>query len=209
MADFTIRIFKAWRGRDIARAWSNTYEIISGGDNPTELVAVGDALVEAERILHLTDVNFLQYTISTWLPDSHPYNPESFVTYTLDSLGDRGNDTGYNENALDYNVCYMVHRNAVTGRSGRIFFRGVLMETDVAIQGDGRFAVEGTSAPELVNDTEAFKTALAPYITGGTGNQLALISKSGSTIYRRNVVNIVGGGIVVNKKNHKWFNRAG
>lgn len=208
MSDFIIRIFKAWRGRDISRAWSNTYEIISGADNPTELVAVGDALVAAERIIHLTDVNFLQYTISTWAPDSHPYNPETFVTYTLAVDGQRGNDSGVNDNALDYNVCYMIHRNATTGRSGRLFFRGCLMETDVMIQGDGRFAIEGTGAGEVDTKTQAFKTALAPYITGGTGNQLALISKSGSTIYRRNVVDIVAGGVVINKKNHRYFDRA-
>lgn len=208
MADFTIRIFKAWRGRDIERAWTNTYEIISGGTNPTELVAVGDALVAAERGLHLTDVNFLQYTISTWAPDSHPYNPESFVTYTLDSLGERGDEDGVNELALDYNVCYMVHRNATTGRSGRLYFRGVLLETDVQIQGDGRFAIEGTTAANLVDATDAYKTAISSYITGGAGNQLALISKSGTTIYRRNVTNIVAGGVVINKKNHRYFDRA-
>lgn len=208
MADFTIRIFKAWRGRDISRAWSNTYEIISGATNPTELVAVGDALVSAERGLHLTDVQFLQYTISTWAPDSHPYNPEAFVTYTLTDAGERGNETGINDNALDYNVCLMVHRNAVTGRSGRLFFRGVLLESDVMIQGDGRFAIEGETSGQLMDAVDAYKTGVAPYITGGTGNQLALISTSGSTVYRRNIVDVVMGGVVINKKNHRYFDRA-
>lgn len=208
MADFTIRTFKAWRGRDIERAWSNTYEIISGEDNPTELIAVGDAIVAAEREIHLTDVNFLQYTISTRAPDSQPYNPESFVTYTLSGAGLRGNDSGVNDLALDYNICYMVHRNALTGRSGRLFFRGVLLETDVEIQGDGRFALAGTTRSQLLTAFVAYNTAMNPYITGGAGNQLALISKSGSTTYRRQVTSLVEGGVVINKKNHRYFDRA-
>lgn len=208
MGDFTIRIIKGWRGRQIERSWSNTYEVMAGTEGPVELETMAQAIVTAEQQLHLTDVQFLEYTISTWEPDSQPYNPETFVTVGLAVAGLRGGGGGITPNALDYNVCMMVHRNAVTGRTGRVYYRGVLSEDDVQMGGDGRFTFTVPSGATGAPFT-AYQAALAPYTGAGLDPlKLALISVSGATTYRRPIISWTPGGVVVNKKNHKWFDRA-
>lgn len=208
MADFTIRIFKAWRSDAIERAWSNTYEIISGDAGPTDLAGVANDIVEAERKLELTDVHFLQWTISTWGPDSKPYNPDTFITRGLTVKGSRGNDNGINDTALDYNVCLQVKRNAATGRTGRLFFRGVLMEGDVMMGGDGRFVLVQSQLGPIGQAFTDYATGLAAYLGNESGETLGLVSKSGTTIHRRPILSMQLGGVVVNKHNHRYFDRA-
>jgi hypothetical protein len=207
--DYTIRTFKAWRSRDIERAWSNTYEIMTALGSVTSLETIAADIVAAERVLHMKDVQFLQYAISTWVPDSKPYDPDTFVTVGLTGTGARG-ATGINPTALDYNVCLIVKREAATGRVGRLYYRGCLIESDVEMGGDGRFIMTPDPGPESVTSmiTGAYNTELSPYITGEPGNNLALVGKSGTVVHRRPVVRLTFGGIGVNKKNHRYFDRA-
>lgn len=210
MADFTIRVFKAFRSRAIERAWSNSYEIVTGESGPADLTDIAGSIVTAERAIHLTDVEFLQYTISTWAPDSHPYNPASFLTVGLSVTGNRGNVPPPNTNALDYNVCFVVKRNAATGRTGRLFYRGCLLETDVEMGGDGRFTMStGSGLLQGGAQFTPYLAALSSYLgVTGAGPGLALIGVSGATTHRRFIGSLSSGGVTVNKKNHRYFDRA-
>jgi hypothetical protein len=140
VASFIIRVFKSWGARDPERRWSNAYEITSPTlTSPEAQEPTMEMIVAAERHIHLPDVQFLEATISTWLPDSHPYDPTAFTTYDLTGIGTRSTAGADANSALDSNVCYLVKRQCTTGRSGKLFYRGCLLEQDVFNSGDLRF----------------------------------------------------------------------
>lgn len=214
MGNFIIRTFKAWNSNEIERAWSNTYEVVTDDESVTALGAMAQVIVDAERILHLPAVNFLQYTVSTWTPDSQPYDPATFFTAGVGTFGSRA-PANWADTALDYNVCFMVHRNAATGRTGRLYYRGVLTEADVKQGGSGRFAFETVGdVTQRASGTpfNSYATLLAPFVgSGNSTNKLALISKRNTVqllMYVRPVASLTLGGVVINKKNHRYFDRA-
>lgn len=207
--NWTIRIFKAWNTTDLSRSWVNNYEInTSSALNPPDLVPVLNTLVAAEKVIHWNFINFLQATISTWEPDSKPYNPLSFLTVPLSGGGSAGAPTA--ATVLDSNVCLMVRFQADTGRSGRRFYRGQLDEPNVDTQGDGKFVLASTSGfLDSGANMNSFRTALAPLLPGGAGigKLMLMYAKPGITSVQRAVTAIHTGGIVVNKRNHRYFDR--
>lgn len=215
MPNYTISIFKAWGARDAASRWVNSYEIQSTGLSPSaaELLTISGDLVAAERAFHLSSVQFLESRISTWAPDSHPYNPNAFTAVALSGTGARVAGT---DDPLDINVSLFVKFAAATGRAGRRFYRGVLVEGDVAVSGNLRATPVGTS---IANVVTALKTALTPYLSSGTSanGKLVmigryLVSKGPPPVYTdpdtRFVSDIVMGGVVINRHDHRFFNRA-
>lgn len=209
--NWTIRIFKSWGAADLSRAWVNNYEInTTTALNPPDLVPVLNTLVTAEKILHQPEVQFLQATISTWEPDSKPYNPLAFLTVPLSGVGGWARTAG--DDPLDSNVCFMVRYQADTGRSGRRFYRGCLTEAHVTIGGDARFQLTSTSG---FGDTGAgmtsFRSALAPLLPGGAGvgKLMLMYGKPGIVSVQRAVTSVHTGGVVVNRRNHRYFDRAG
>lgn len=208
MALFVVRIFKSWGGRVADRRWVNNYEIDSGATLLGGLDAVVNDLVAAERIIHVPTVNFLSATISTWAPDSVPYNPDAFRTLELAGVGSRAAPAG---DLLDSNVCYMVQFQCSTGRSGRRFYRGVLGEADVQIGGDGRFTLVPASALDNGGATfVAFQGALAPRLSAGAAAEKVVLVHSGgpSPSVVRGVSALKVSGVIANKRNHRYFDRA-
>lgn len=206
--NWTIRIAKSWSARDLTRSWVNTYELVSGAPaSPTDLIPVLSTLVAAEKTLHRNLVQFLQGTISTWVPDSKPYTGLNFVTVEQSGTGNLGLSSG---DTLDSNVCFVVKFTAPTGRQGRRFYRGCLSEDDNITSSDGHFNLAGTSG---FIDTGAvmsnFRTALAPVLPGGNAlAQLYLFGKGLTFPSTARAVNGVrSGGITVNKHNHRYFDR--
>jgi len=209
MSDFIIRVFKGWNTTLIERAWSNSYEIMSAETDPTVLFSAAEAIVDAEKQIHLNNVNFLQYTISTWEPDSHPYDPLTFTTVPLVDIGLRGGGAGITT-GLDYNICLVVKRGAHTGRVGRLFYRGCLLETDVRMGGDGRFIIDPADTSAFAAAFANYQTEMAPVMPILPGNQLALIGEVKGlpgTITRRPVTVLTLGGVTINKRNHKYFDK--
>jgi hypothetical protein len=215
MADLSIRVFKSWNVVDEVNAWVNNYEIIDGfGDlDPagTEARDLLNAIIAAERLIHLTGVQFFKATISTWVNDSAVYNPTSFVSVPLDVTGQRA-AAG---DALDANVAYFVKKEVASGRSGKIFYRGCLTEADVQPRGDLSFALTATSTLATGGTAfSAYEQAMQPVMNSGfAGGYLGLIGQvkglSGNPgpVYKREVVDLTPAGVVVNRRNHKWFNR--
>lgn len=209
MADYIIRVFKGWNTTLIERSWSNSYEILGGPASVDLLVPIAEALVIAEKKLHLAQVNFMQYTVSTWVPDSHPYDPATFLTVPFHEIGERGGSAG-ELTGLDYNVCLVVKRGATTGRSGRLFYRGCLLETDVRMGGDGRFIIDPADTGALQAAFTAYQAPLATYLGSGETAKLGLIGKvkgAPGITTRRPVSALTLGGVTVNKRNHRYFDR--
>lgn len=210
MALFILRTFKSWGARDANRRWVNTYEFsTTTHTSPAAMLPTLVAVVNAEREIHLTDVQFLEGTVSTWVPDSHPYDPDVFVTQELSGHGNRGNSTPPNSTALDSNVCLQVKRQCTSGRSGKLFYRGCLLETDVEMGGDGSFTLTaGTGIAPGGTQWVAYTTAMAPFLTAAEGGDaLSLISKVGTTTHIRPVDALVPRGVTINRRNHRYFDR--
>lgn len=210
MADtnWIIRSFKSYGSRDMTRSWVNNYELVSPAPiGPLDMIPAANAIVAAEKALHNASVNFLQVTISTWKADSKPYDPTSFVTVAQSGTGSVS-ITG--QEMLDLNVCLMVQFTASTGRQGRRFYRGVLFESDVNANTSGTFTlVAGDTFADTGTFFGQFRSALAPVLPGGAGPaQLYLLGK-GITFptTARPVTAVHPGGVVVQKRNHKYYDR--
>jgi len=209
MAIYTVRIFKSWGVRDPERRWVNSYELESDLASPGLLVDTMQAIVEAEQQIHLHKVQFLSATISTWVEDSHPYDPAAFNTYELTTVGARDLPDAHALEALDTNVCYLIKRQCASGRSGKLFYRGCLLELDVEMGGDGRFQIStGAAIAQDGTAFTAYHTSMAPLLNSGDGEStLELISSPGGILSVRPVTDLLVSGVTVNRRNHRWFNR--
>jgi len=126
----TARVYK----QHVGYRWANNYEIMSMGDVPDPefaLQALSDRLVALERGLHLNVVMIDRVTISTYAPDSQPYNPDTLASFPYNQLGQRA----VSGDILPLEACLFIRRSVGLGRDGRLFYRGCLGEIDVATTG--------------------------------------------------------------------------
>jgi hypothetical protein len=207
--NWTIRIFKSWGSNDLSRAWANNYEVnTTQALNPPDLQPVVDTLVAAEKTIHMNNIQFIQATISTWEPDSKPYNPLSFLTVPLAGTGSSTPNAG--DDMLDSNVTLMIRYQATTGRSGRRFYRGLLTEAAVNSTSQGYFQLIGGAAwgPTGTIITNV-RTQLAPLLPGGNGigKLMLMYAKPGVSSVQRAVTAVALGGVVINRRNHRYFDR--
>jgi hypothetical protein len=126
----TARVYKL----HVGYKWANNYEIQATSsitDPEGQLQAIANRLVALEAAIHLNIVLIDRVTISTYAPDSQPYNPDTLASFPYTQLGQRG-ATG---DILPLEACLFVRRNVSFGRDGRLLYRGCLTETDVATTG--------------------------------------------------------------------------
>jgi hypothetical protein len=235
MPAFTVRIFKSW---DTAanKNWVNTYEYSDGSatgtGDPAALSSVVDALVTAERSIHLNRVQFNRYTISTWLPDSQPYSPQALVTVPLGLTGNVDPTANSDFAIEDLRIVLRVDRRATHGRPGKLFYRGCLMESAVRTSG-GRMALDTNADAPLVGRLNAFRqmfgldgggVPMAPgnyalAMVSGTLQKAVVPATSGTVNYTRikrtyvapfsvrQVSAIVPIGPTILSNDHRYFDR--
>ena len=119
--DLIIRVYKRAVGNP-EFVWVNTYEAWCLAP-PTSFGAYAtmlDAFVAAEATFHLPSVEFIRATVSTWAPDSRPYDPQAFL---VNEYGDTFGQNVVSSDPMPRNVVLSVRRHAVSGRSGRLFYR--------------------------------------------------------------------------------------
>lgn len=183
--------------------WENRYEFEAlAASGESELLGLGGILVNFESVFHLDSVVFSRLLISTWTPDSVPYNPEAFVSTSLTAVG----ATESGSNPLGLSNCLSVTRQARSGRFGHIFYRGVLTE-DVVQAPAGKTILNDRAATQGVLDGAVESSGLDAYL--GTSPTAALhmvmVSADGSQI--RGVTGLFVQGVAQVKADHKWFNR--
>lgn len=189
-----IRVFKSWKSAT-SRPWDNTYDVIgpnglAGVQSPvTAYDVIADAIVAAERAIHQTDVFFTRVVTSTWLPETGPYDPSRERSRPLASNGTVG--PAADTVSTDLRIVLRVDRPALTGRPGRLFFRGVLVEPHYRARA-GRIEWDVGMPDSLFNTNfAAFKSALAPYFGAGASPlRLSLIS---GTLHKQVVATTAGG----------------
>jgi hypothetical protein len=145
---FSIRVFKVYEGY----RWANTYEIkATDSVSYQTLRQAAQVIALREKVPLMAPARIYKATISTYVPDSRPYNPDTFTTVNLDLSG----DAGFTVNTLPLNTCVFVRKNTLTGRPGKVFYRGFLSETDVSWGGD-RFTI----SPQRVTQIEQVLNAM-------------------------------------------------
>jgi hypothetical protein len=134
----TVRTYKVVPNAEIA--WANTYEVIV--DQPTidpsqtvqRLSALRNAFVTLERGLLNAAYILDRIIISTYVPDGTPYNPFTFVSYTISQPGTYftpGNPL------LPLQFCTLIKRIVNFGRQGSILYRGAVAANDAIVTSGG------------------------------------------------------------------------
>lgn len=211
---YTVRVFKTLTTNP-ALQWANTYEMQATTSMPDEAGAIANleqaanAIVAFERKFHLNTIRFDRASVSTWTPDSTPYNPQSFLVVPQGSaafgLRDLGAQGGADQSPVA--LALVVRRQVAYGRQGRAFYRGVLTEGDLSANA-GLPVLSSPSAMQLmINDAVA--AGLEVYMGGGTEPamfRLSLIGKTASQVRPISSLQVLGATVI--KKDHKYFDRA-
>lgn len=205
---WSVEILKSYGSIDPTRAWANVYELLTPTDvGPAAVQPAADILVAAEKAIHLTTVNFLQYSITPWHLTPTGYDPLNQQTVAISGAGSRTRGT---DQTVDLNTCYMIRFTPAGGRTGRRFYRGCLIEGDLDASNSGANVLVGTSTLYAGQPAyQSFVTQLAPVLPGGAqAAKLYMLATLKSGVFHSRPINAIGApGVVYNKKNHKWFNR--
>lgn len=204
---FTLRIFKQL-STNPALTWVNNYEcaIPAGGSATMQtLVGFADVVLQFERAIHLHVVQFTKSTLSTWTPDSKPYNPASFLTidHPADTIGTRPLASS---EAQPVAMALKVRRSVSTGRQGRVMYRGCLTEADVISTSGVPTFFDPQVLVDLVDNAVASSGIDDYFGASSTGLRMYLITKDGTN--RRTVNGFVVSGVTFVQTDHKYFNRS-
>lgn len=198
---FVIRVRKSIISQPSVH-WYNTYECRFhdlGSSEDLDSLAAGLVVYESNLLLDIYRID--QYTISTWLPDSHPYNPTSFVTVPQNVQGEKV--LGVTPPA-DLRTCLFVKRIVESGRIGRLFHRGFYRRDELNSNGVEWFDPDPSLTESVIDDAIA-AGGLRTNFEGAGGNPwLALI---GSGQVTRFIQDLTFGGVTQVKLNHKYFDR--
>lgn len=235
MSAVRISIFKAWNART-ARQWVNTYEAVERADpsisdaDPLDFVGLADALVTFEQAIHLVPVYFHRYVISTWLPDSDPYDPAALYTHPLSVQGLRAlTGTTLELTAEPLQMVALATRNATTGKPGRMMYRGALNESEVEQAGGySRLFMGSGSWADGFNTAKAGLSAfllagagttvitliggqLNKTVVAGTDSGLAITKVKrtyGPPYHVRFVQELLPSGVTFKQQGNRYFDRA-
>lgn len=202
-ARFTLRVRSSLASNRRVR-WFNTWEIraMSSGDL-TELTAMADAMIGFHVQVSYNYVYADEITVSSWEPDSHPYNPLGFVTFPLNQVGARaiGGDS-----PMPLRQTLFLKRAVTSGLLGKLFLRGALSLPDMEYQ-DGEWGLDNPGGLQTVVNTAIGTSGIDSYLEGIEGAQfsLCMLTALGGTRFYDNL--LVAGTSDV-KLNHKYFDRA-
>lgn len=199
---FTIRIIKS-HVNNPDRKWTNTYEFqaVAGGDE-ADLLLAGLSVVQFESGMAFPVVKFERLLISTWVPDSKPYNPEAFISSALSNFG---TFPGAGE-LVALNQTLSVARVASFGRFGHIFYRGFLSESAVHAPA-GKSTLVDRAAVQASIDATMTSAELDLYVGAAPSGSMRMVLVGGSPTQVRPVIGFSAQGVSTVPMDHMWFNR--
>lgn len=184
--------------------WVNSYEFTALADGDTAaLITLANVVVLFEANIHSELVAFDRVIVSTWVPDSVPYDPTAFVTLPLTQVGLRSSVPNEVE---PLGMAWRINRVPVSGRVGNLFYRGALYENEV----DSPAGIPKLSTPvtmqTIVTDART-DSGLDDYLgpTASGGFAMSMIDATGSVV--RLVTSLLSDGVSLIKQDHQWFNR--
>jgi hypothetical protein len=199
---FVVRVIKSLTTNPSNR-WANSYEAVAtDAGSESDLISMGLSIVAFEKAIHKNVVSFLELLISTWEADSVPYDPATFTSQPLTGFG----DVGLVGDILALDKTLSVARVVTSGRSGHLFYRGVLEEADTQAPA-GKTVLVDSDGFQNTLDTALDAATLGAWMgpTATENLHLAMISASGSQI--RAVQTLKIQGVSTLPTDHAWFNR--
>jgi len=201
----TVKTYKIVPNAEIA--WANTYEFASNQTitDPTlandALFALAEAIKSFEVSILVDDFVFDRIVMSTYVPDSNPYNPYSFISFSYSVPGDYYIPS---TTPLPLQFAALVKRRVGFGRQGNLLYRGVAHVQDVTISSGG-----ATISPVRLN---ALRTAVSNFMTAISNTAFRMVMASGSPSVDpttlRTVINLnVKERMSFKKLNNRYFDR--
>lgn len=185
------------------RKWANSYEFraTTAGD-AGDLLTLGGALIDFEADMSLSTVVFDRILISTWSPDSVPYDPEAFISSSVTASGQ--NTAATDPQPLSF--CLSVARQVFAGREGHIFLRGVLKEGDTTAPA-GKPVLVDRAAIQAQLETAITDSTLDGYIGTTSRNSLQMVMVGKTAADVRVISALRAQGVSQLPTDHAWFNR--
>ncbi len=202
---FVIRVIKHLTTNP-SNEWANSYEFqADSADSVAALQTLGDLMIVFEKALHAETVAFDRFIISTWEPDSVPYDPESFVSSPSTLVGQRPVTSTEVEPT---GMALRVNRQCASGRFGNLFYRGALFENEVSSTAGIPILSDPATLASILGDS-VDDSGLVDYFGEGAigGLHMVMVNFNGTQI--RPVTQLVLGGVSLIKQDHQWFNRTG
>jgi len=183
--------------------WANTYEFVSNAvQTETALFALMEIVAEFEKHVHLSTVELIRVSASTWEPDSVPYNPETFISITASGVGDNPDSSA----PIGLSNCLAVARVPASGRFGHLFYRGVLTEDAVEAPA-GKTILSDKPAQQTLIESALDTSGLDAYIgTAHTADFVLVMISATGTEYRV-IEQLLVQGVSQLPTDHAWFNR--
>lgn len=199
---FIVRVVKSL-STNPDNQWANSYEFraLDAGAE-ADLLTLGEALVDFEATMSINTTVFQRILISTWQPDSVPYDPTAFISSTLTASGGVLPPT----DALALNQCLSVSRQAASGRFGHLFYRNWLKEGDVTAPAGKSVLVDRTALQSTL-DGAITSSGLTDYLGGGSPGNLVMCMVNAEGTNMRTVNNLRVQGVSTIPQDHAWFNR--
>lgn len=226
---YNVKIFKSWGGRNADASWVNNYQYVT--DVPltdSKWIDLINSVSAAEQQLHLTEVNYIHATVSTYNQEPE-YNYANLRTFTLAGTGAKsavslagGTWPEGTSPAADLNYALQMNKNVTLGRTGKMFYRGCLVWPNIIIDGKGKPTLSTLGANrfgpgDIMNLNQGFMAQAADFqwvmmpdpdkaIVGEpTGENPD--GTSDDTIDVRLVNGLSLGGVVMLKRDHKFFDK--
>jgi len=196
---FTVRVYKRYG----ANVWANNYEIRARQDIPFAQTAILDlvnALTNLERPIYPTYIRIDRVVVSTYQPDSIPYNPDNFTTIPVNAFG----QVNFQTDPMPLEYCLFVRRVTASGRPGKLLYRGVFEEGTVTTA-DLRPIV----APGRLNQLQGhFSSWFSGFLSNN--NPFELVMASGQENLQVRLVQglAVSQSIVLKQVGNAYFDRA-
>lgn len=204
-ATFIIRAYKSLGDPQRFR-WANSWEVVALANGVvSDLDTLAMRIVSFETVLHAEAVIFDSYSVSTWTPDSAPYDPENLKVVPLELV------TGARSVAamVGLDLTLLLKRHAESGRNGKIFTRGVLGEADVQREGAGWTLTNPTSIQAEVSDAIVDSDLGFHLLSGMASLKLAMIATydGGQNVSIRPMLDISASGAVTLQIKRPWYNQ--
>ena len=141
--------FTAFMSYDVRPSdfWTASIEKQLGEDD----ISAGSIELEADNFVAGLKVPLLgnalidRVVVSTWFPDSQPYDPDTVRTISYGIEGDRGYVVS---EPVDDTLCLLVRKNVASGRTGKFQLRGVLLVSDLTAA-SGDWQLDGAVASDF------------------------------------------------------------
>jgi hypothetical protein len=203
---FTVHVIKHLKANPLLE-WSNTYDFkVLDATSGTLFTDAVEGCLAFEVGITLNTVHFSEVRLSTFLPDSKPYNPEAFMSIAQDVDG----TVAPTADVLPIGYAWLIERLTSVGRVGKLFLRGGLAEDGVnSAGGFPAFTFPAANAAALAAQITA--SHINAFFSPGSAEMVMVVAhynKVSHVVTTREVLNFVSKQPILAKLSHKRKSKA-